>query len=56
MHGQLFLGWNLVIWKSKKQSVVFKSSAKTELRAITQGVCELLWLENNIKRLNDKER
>ncbi|XP_047172331.1 uncharacterized mitochondrial protein AtMg00810-like [Vigna umbellata] len=37
-----FLGGNLVIWKSKKQNVVSRSSAKSEFRALAQGICELL--------------
>ena len=32
-------------WKSKKQSVVARSSAEVELRAMAQGICELLWLK-----------
>ena len=40
-----FLGGNLVTWKSKKQSVVARSSAKAEFRAMAQGICELLWLK-----------
>jgi len=40
-----FLGGNLVTWKSKKQSVVARSSAEAEVRAMTQGICELLWLK-----------
>ena len=33
---------NLVTWKSKKQNVVARSSAKSEFRDIAQGLCELL--------------
>ncbi|XP_057478145.1 retrovirus-related Pol polyprotein from transposon TNT 1-94 isoform X6 [Actinidia eriantha] len=40
-----FLGGNLVTWRSKKQSVVARSSAKAEYRAMAHGVCELLWLQ-----------
>ena len=40
-----FLGGNLVTWRSKKQNVVARSSAKSESRAIAQGLCELLWLK-----------
>lgn len=36
---------NLVTWKSKKQSVVARSSAEAEFRAMSQGICELLWLK-----------
>ncbi|RVX13233.1 Retrovirus-related Pol polyprotein from transposon RE1 [Vitis vinifera] len=41
----IFLGGNLVTWRSKKQNVVARSSAESEFRAIAQGLCELLWLK-----------
>lgn len=40
-----FLGGNLVTWRSKKQSVVARSSAEAEFRAMAHGICELLWLK-----------
>jgi hypothetical protein len=40
-----FVGGNLVTWQSKKQSVVARSSAEAEFRAMAQGVCETLWLK-----------
>jgi len=48
----MFLGRNLVTWKSKNQNVVARSSADAEFRAIVQGTCELLWMRiiiNNLK-------
>ena len=39
-----FFGGNLISWKSKKQSVVSRSSAKLEYRAMTQFVCEFMWI------------
>ena len=39
------LGSNLMIWMSKKQSVVARSSAESEFRSMTLRVCELLWLK-----------
>ncbi|RVW26230.1 Retrovirus-related Pol polyprotein from transposon TNT 1-94 [Vitis vinifera] len=36
---------NLVTWRSKKQSVVARSSAEAEFRAVAQGMCEGLWLQ-----------
>ena len=40
-----FLGGNLISLRSKKQSVVARSTAEAELRAMAHGVCELLWLQ-----------
>ena len=39
----VFVGGNLVSWKSKKQSVVSRSSAKSKYRARTQSTCEIMW-------------
>ena len=39
----MFVGENLVSWKSKKQSVVSQSSAEPEYRAMTQSICEIMW-------------
>jgi len=41
----MFLGGNLVTWRSKKQNVVARSTAEAEFRAMAQGVCELLWMK-----------
>ena len=40
-----FLGGNLVLWRSKKQNVIARSSAEAEFRAMAAGVCELLWVK-----------
>jgi len=42
---------NLVTWRSKKQSVVARSSAEAEFRALAHGICEGIW----IKRLLEAE-
>ncbi|XP_038713440.1 secreted RxLR effector protein 161-like [Tripterygium wilfordii] len=39
-----FVRGNLVTWRSKKQSVVSRSSVEAEYRGMANGVCELLWL------------
>jgi hypothetical protein len=46
-----FLGGNLVTWRSKKQAVVARSSAEAEYRAMSHGVCELLWLQTFLRDL-----
>ena len=40
----VFVGGNRVSWKSKKQSVVSQSSSESEYKAMTQSVCEIMWL------------
>ncbi|KAL5779663.1 hypothetical protein ACOSQ2_010400 [Xanthoceras sorbifolium] len=42
---------NLVTWRSKKQSVVARSSAEAEFRAMAHGVCEGIWLRRLLKEL-----
>ncbi|CAL8178291.1 unnamed protein product [Prunus armeniaca] len=44
-----FVGGNLVIWRSKKQKVVFRSSVEVEYRGMAHGVCELLWLRRLLR-------
>jgi hypothetical protein len=39
----VFVGGNLVGWRSKKQSVVARSTAEAEFRSMASGLCELLW-------------
>ena len=40
----MFVGRNLVSWKSKKQSVASRSSVEFEYRAMTRFVCKIMWL------------
>ena len=40
----VFVGGNLVSWKSKKQSVVSWSSVESKYRAMAQVVCEITWI------------
>ena len=43
---------NLVTWRNKKQSVVARSSAKAEFKAVAQGMCEGLWLQKLLEELH----
>jgi hypothetical protein len=47
----VFVGGNLVSWRSKKQQVVSKSTAEAEYRAMSQGLSEMLWLRNLLSEL-----
>lgn len=46
-----FVGGNLVTWRSKKQSVVARSSAEAEFRAVALGICEILWIKRLLEEL-----
>ena len=46
-----FIWGNLVTWRSKKQSVVARSSAEAEFRSMAQGECEVLWLKRVLEEL-----
>ncbi|KAL4038616.1 hypothetical protein IC575_002238 [Cucumis melo] len=39
-----YLGDSLISWRSKKQSVVSRSSTESEYRALADATAELLWL------------
>ena len=50
----MFVGGNLVSWKSKKQSVVSQSSAESEYRVMTQSACEIMWLHQLLPEVGIK--
>ena len=47
----MFIGGNLISWKSKKQDVVARSSVEAEYRAMTLVICELIWLKHLLQEL-----
>ncbi|KAJ9674602.1 hypothetical protein PVL29_023878 [Vitis rotundifolia] len=47
----VFIGGNLISWKSKKQDVVARSSAEAEYRAMALATCEIIRLKHLIREL-----
>ncbi|XP_020589559.1 uncharacterized protein LOC110030888 [Phalaenopsis equestris] len=47
----MFVGGNLVSWKSKKQPIVASSTTETEYRAMALGVAEMMWLKTLLVEL-----
>ena len=47
----VFVGENLVSWKSKKQNVGSRSSVMSEYRAMTQSVCEIVWIHQLLSEI-----
>lgn len=51
-----FVWGNLVTWRSKKQTVVSRSSAESEYRAMALGICEGMWLKKLLTELELDEK
>ncbi|KAL6318406.1 hypothetical protein AAG906_041168 [Vitis piasezkii] len=47
--GSIFVGGNLVTWRSKKQNIVARNNVEAKFKVVAHGICEVLW----IKRLLD---
>ncbi|XP_024011196.1 uncharacterized protein LOC112086478 [Eutrema salsugineum] len=48
----VYLGTSLISWKSKKQSVVSRSSTEAEYRSLALATCELIWLQQLLRDLH----
>ncbi|KAL0420844.1 UNVERIFIED_CONTAM: Retrovirus-related Pol polyprotein from transposon RE1 [Sesamum latifolium] len=48
----IFLGHALVSWKSKKQSIVARSTAEVEYRSLGTTICELKWISYLLQDLH----
>lgn len=42
----IFLGSSLIVWKTKKQHIVAKSSVEAEVHVLASTVYEVLWLRS----------
>ncbi|KAL0541009.1 hypothetical protein IC582_021036 [Cucumis melo] len=49
-----FVWGNLVTWRSKKQSVVARSTVEAEYRAMSMGICEEIWLQKVLSDLHQE--
>ncbi|KAA0043290.1 hypothetical protein IC582_028945 [Cucumis melo] len=49
-----FVWGNLVTWRIKKQSVVVRSNAEAENRAMSLGICEEIWLQKVLFNLHQE--
>ena len=47
----MFIGGNLISWKSKKQDVVARSSNEAKYRITALATCELIWLKHLLQEL-----
>ena len=49
----MFIGGNLISWKSKKQDVVarYNANAEAECQAMALATCELIWLKHLFQEL-----
>jgi hypothetical protein len=48
----VFLGNNLILWSSKRQITVSRSSAEDEYRAVAHAVAEIVWLRQLLTELH----
>ena len=51
-----FFGNHLISWRSKKQAIVSRSSAKAKYRAMAQGTCEILWIRSILNEFGFTEK
>jgi hypothetical protein len=47
----IFLGPNLISWRSRKQPTVSHSSTEAEYKALANGTAEDVWIQSVLKEL-----
>jgi hypothetical protein len=47
----VFLGSNLISWRSKKHPVVSRSSTEAEYKSVANAMAELLWIQSILREL-----
>ena len=48
----VFLGDSLILWRSKKQHKISRSSSEAEYRAMADATCELIWLSTILTEIH----
>ena len=51
-----FLCDSLITWHGKKQKVVTRSSSEAEVRAMANGICEVIWVKRILEGLKSLPR
>lgn len=51
-HVFVFTGANPVVWRSKKQPIIFKYSIEVEYRALIDAATEVLWLKALLREIH----
>ncbi|CAN6469819.1 unnamed protein product [Victoria cruziana] len=49
----VFIGHNAVVWSSKKQRAIARSSAEAEYRAMAAGVADVTWVRHLLEELSE---
>ncbi|CAN6479266.1 unnamed protein product [Victoria cruziana] len=49
----VFIGQNAVVWSSKKQKAIARSTAEAEYRAMAAGVADVTWVRHLLEELNE---
>jgi hypothetical protein len=47
----IFLGPNLISWRSRKQPTVSRSSTEAEYKSLANDIAEAIWIQSVLKEL-----